>query len=370
MTTMKQIAEELGVSVKTVSRVINNEKYVNDKTRAMVLAQIEKHGYKPNLLARSLVTKHTQTIGLLVSNIANPFFSEVVKGIEQTLREHGNSLIIVDSEDWQSAANGLDVLLEKRVDGIIIYTMGFGPVSVRSPENRTENFMEYVEKTAREAAANGVRFSVINWRPSDPGINCVYGGNAGGSRVLTEYLLRNGHRRIGYITDAFDRDLNPEKVSDWDVWNARYAGFVLALQKHGVGMEGVSIHCEEESFEGGYRAAREIMALPDPPTAIYAANDIFAMGALYALQECGYKVPEDFSLVGFDGVEIGSMVWPRLTTMKYDRYKLGQTAAKSLLDTIENPEAVTCTILPPALVVGNSVKRLSGGEASRTARRE
>ena len=357
MVTMKEIAERLGVSIKTVSRVINDEKYVNEETRKMVLKEIQKLGYKPNQLARSLTTNKTYSIGLLVSNIANPFFSEVVKGIGQTAQDKGYSLIITEAETYEDAIKNIDVLLEKRVDGIIIYTMGFKSSSHKQHDELIIKFMDYIRDLAEDMRKKDVYFSLINWQLKDSTINSVCGDNKRGSSELTEYLIKQGHRKIGYITEKVSISANSDfdKIDPWDVWNSRFIGFIETLKRNNIKINEQYILTETESFEGGYRAMLKYIEMKDRPTAIYAANDILALGAIYAINERGLKIPDDFSIIGFDGIDIGNMIYPKLTTMSHDRYKIGSLAVNFLINNINDPSLINNTILSPKLTIGQSV---------------
>lgn len=361
MVTMKEIAQQLGVSVKTVSRVINDEKYVNEETRKIVLEQIQKLGYKPNQLARSLATNKTYSIGLLVSNIANPFFSEVVKGIGQTAQENGYSLIITDAETYEDAVKNIDVLLEKRVDGIIIYTMGFKSSSHKQHDELVVKFMDYIRNLAEDMRKKDVYFSLINWQLKDSAVNSVCGDNKRGSCELTEYLIKSGHTKIGYITEKVSIGTNSDfdRIDPWNVWDARFSGFMETLKKHDIKIEDHYIQRETESFEGGYRAMLKYLDMKDRPTAVYAANDILALGAIYAINEKGLKIPDDISIVGFDGIDIGSMIYPKLTTMSHDRHKIGSIAVKFLIDNINDRSLINNTILSPKLTIGQSVRVLN-----------
>jgi LacI family transcriptional regulator len=351
---MKQIALDLGVSIKTVSRVINNERYVNEKVRALVLRRIKDLGYKPNQLARGLVKKKTNTIGLLVSNINSPCFSDEVKSIGKRLQSFGYSLIITDAETFESAKKGIGLLLEKRVDGIIEHTMGFQDTPELDGITQLARYEEYLKEVSEEVRKNEIYFSVIDW-DIDPRINSIVGDNYTGSMQMAAHLLQRGHRRIAYISNV---GLINHPDGKPDVWSARYAGFTAAMQKQGLALDPALVQYEPESFEGGYRAMRRFIDMKQPPTAVLAANDIYALGAMFAVHEQGLRVPDDFSVAGYDGIEMGTMVWPKLTTMTYDRFKIGAIAVDSLISAINDKEFVSHITILPSLRQGGSVKTI------------
>jgi LacI family transcriptional regulator len=323
--TMEQVAREAGVSLMTVSRVVNNKDGVSRATRERVQAIIERLGYRPSDIARGLVTRRTATIGLVVPDVANPFFSEVARGAEHVAYEEDYNVFLCNTEeDTQRELGVLRSLEEKRVDGVVL-------CSSRLEEEQLETAL------ARYPAA-----VLVNRRLGREGVGVVLIEDEEGGRVATEHLLHAGHRAIGFLS-------GPQASSSG---RRRVVGFCAALGA-------ASLHCNSDwirhcspTVEGGHKVAHELLDTYPYLTALVCYNDLVAVGALQACAELGRVVPDDTAVVGFDDIPLAALVTPTLTTCHIPRYELGVRAMRLLLDQInELPFECTEVVLQPKLVV-------------------
>ena len=268
---MRDVAERAGVSVTSVSHVINETRPVSYELRERVLAAMEELGYQPNRLACSLRSGKTQTIGMIVPDSADPFFAEVARGIEDTAFENGYSLILCNSDaNLGKEAFYTDVLVEKQVDGILFLAAGLS----------TERILDLQQR--------GMPVVVVDRELPGAHVDLVVTDNAGGGWSATRHLIDLGHRRIGYITAPSDLTLS----------EYRSTGYRKALEEAGIAADENLVVRGDFDFKSGYRAARQLLANDKQPTAIFASNDIMAIGAICAAVESGLQVPQDLSVVG------------------------------------------------------------------------
>jgi LacI family transcriptional regulator len=271
-------------------------------------------GFQPNALARSLRRKRTHTVGLIVPDSANPFFAEVSRGIEDTSFAAGYSVILCNSDgDPRRELLYIDLLSQKQVDGVLLVPAGSQADSTTSLQTR--NIPLVVIDRDVPGAAN----------------DRAYIDNIAGGYQATRHLLELGHRRIGYIGGP--PHLSP--VPD------RSAGYRRALEEAGIPIDTNLIFDGNFRDAGGYEGAHQLLALPDPPTAIFAGNDLMAIGALAAACERGVAVPDDLSVVGFDDIHLARYINPPLTTIAQPKYQLGVIAAELLFGRLRTPD------LPP-----------------------
>jgi LacI family transcriptional regulator len=302
---MRDVAERAGVSVTTVSHVINETRPVSDELRERVLVAINELGYQPNILARSLRRGKTHTIGMIVPDSANPFFAEVARGIEDTSFKHGYNLVLCNSDgDLSKETIYIDVLTEKRVDGILFVAAGTSTEHIRSLRER------------------GMPLVVVDRELPGVAVDSVLTDNARGGWLATSHLIELGHRRIGCITGPSDVTPSADRIT----------GYRQALREAGIPLDAALIVKGDFQFESGYRAAHQLLAMDDPPTAFFACNDLMAVGAISAALERGYRVPIDLSVVGFDDVPLASFNNPPLTTIAQPKYEMGVLAATMLLE--------------------------------------
>jgi LacI family transcriptional regulator len=307
---MRDVAERAGVSVTSVSHVINETRPVSYELRERVLAAMEELGYHPNRLARSLRSGKTHTIGTIVPDSADPFFAEVARGIEDTAFENGYSLILCNSDaNLDKEAFYTDVLVEKQVDGILFLAAG----------GSTERILDLQQR--------GMPVVVVDRELPAVHVDSVVTDNAGGGWSATRHLIDLGHRRIGYIAGPSDLTLS----------EYRSTGYRKALEEAGIAVDENLVVRGAFDFESGYRAARQLLTNSQRPTAIFACNDLMAIGAICAAVELGLRVPEDLSVIGYDDVPLASYSNPPLTTIAQPIYDLGVVAASMLLERLHDP---------------------------------
>jgi len=306
---MRDVAERAGVSVTTVSHVINETRPVSDELRQRVLSAIEELGYQPNVLARSLRRGKTHTIGVIVPDSVNPFFAEVARGIEDASFEHGYNVILCNSDgDLDKELLYTNVLAEKQVDGILFVAAGVS----------TENI--------RALQARRMPLVVVDRKIPGVSVDEVLTDNARGGYLAARHLLDLGHRRIGCITGPSDVTPSAERVT----------GYRRALEEAGIPVDKTLIVKGDFQYESGHQATCQLLSTDDPPTAVFACNDLMAIGTISAAVELGRKVPVDLSVVGFDDVRLASFTNPSLTTVVQPKYEMGVLAATMLLERIRD----------------------------------
>jgi len=330
--TIRDVAQSAGVSPTTVSHMINQTRHVSVEVTARVRASMLELGYRPNALARSLRRGETGTIGMILPDSSNPYFAEVGHAIESEAFSHGYSLILCNSEgDQDKESFYTRVLMEKQADGIMFISSGVEDSSIRM------------------LLGLHIPLVVIDRMCGNLAIDVVLSDNYRGGYDAAEYLAGLGHRRIGMIT-------GPTRVTPSA---EREAGFRQALSDRGMEMDDSLIVAGAFSAQTGYHAALMLLNRIQPPTAIFASNDMMALGSLRAAYEHGLRVPEDLSLIGFDDIELASYVVPPLTTMSQPKDKIGRAAVDLLVRRIENPErAPERIVFPSSLVLRSSCRRL------------
>ena len=308
--TIRDVAAAAGVSVATVSRVANgstNAYPVRPKTRERVLEAIATLGYRPNDNARGLLLKRSGLIGLVVPDISNPYYPEVARGIEDVANEHGYKLMFCSTDRLPDRASAyIEALLLKRVDGLVIVGGG-----------------EEIRLSAPTVATYDTKVVFIG-RPSTA-FSTVRIDNVGAARDATEHLLGLGHRRVGFISAGTSSNTVVE----------RRKGYREALEAHGIAFDNALVVDGDFTEAVGYAAAKQLLQLDDRPTAIFAANDRMALGAMAAISDLGLRVPEDVALVGFDDVPMSGYLRPALTTVSVSAHELGKKAMDILLADIE-----------------------------------
>ncbi|WP_095143253.1 LacI family DNA-binding transcriptional regulator [Pseudomonas sp. Irchel s3b6] len=333
MATIKDVAALAGISYTTVSHVVNKTRPVSEEVRLKVEAAIEQLDYVPSAVARSLKAKNTATIGLLVPNSLNPYFAELARGIEDHCERNGYCVILCNSDDNPDKQRSyLRVLLEKRIDGLIVASAGGdsslaqGLAGVRTP-------MVIVDRGLEGVNADLVR------------IDHEYG-----AYLATRHLLELGHRDIASIG-------GPAHTS---VARMRQAGFCRALQEAGIEVLPERMLESDFTSTGGYNAAARLLA-NNPPSAIFAGNDMMGIGVLRAAAERNIRVPSELSVIGFDDIQMSRYVYPALTTVGQSILQLGEMAAEVLLRRIATPERATDQrIVTPSIVMRESTAPLSG----------
>jgi LacI family transcriptional regulator len=302
--TIKDVARESGVNISTVSRALNNSYGVNDETRQHVLAVANRLQYRPNRVARGLVTGRSHSLALILSDIRNPFFAELARGAEDAASAANCDLVLCNSDlDADKQMQYVQSLLEKRVDGILMNS-----VSALSREQQAQ------------LAACEVPIVLLNRSASSRAFSTVCADNEAGGALAANYLLGLGHRTLAHITGPRQHG----NLSD------RTRGFVRALEAARDPVEPVVLH-GTFNFAGGAALTRKVLENYPGVTAIFAANDVMAFGAVRAILDRGLRIPEDISLMGFDNIEFSSVMYPPLTTIHQPKYQMGHAAVEILL---------------------------------------
>lgn len=336
MPTIREVAEHAQVSVATVSHVINRTRFVDPETQERVRQSIKALGYRPNLLARSLRRRETRTIGLLVPDNANPFFAEFARVIEDVGFAEGYSVILCNSDRSETKEETyIDVLLAKQVDGLIVI----------SASNRADLLQRVLDV--------GVPMVVVDRSPTDLSVSQVLVANDQGGYLAGQHLARLGHRRVGCIGGP--SNANPS-------WG-RVGGFARALREVGVELPPEAIVQGDFRYAGGEAGMRTLLERDLRLTAVFAANDLMAIGAMLTLRRVGLRVPDDVSVVGFDNILQASTMIPALTTVEQPVNELGQAAVRLLLDQMlkRTTEPASMTI-PTRLVERESCRALAPHE--------
>ncbi len=330
MATIHDVAKKAGVAPITVSRVINNSGYVSDELRKRVNEAIEELGYVPNVLARSLKSKRTNTIALVFTDITNPFFNILARGVEDAASDLGYTVIICNTDESQEQEDKyIQLLLQKQVDGFLLV-----PADVASKS---------IERIRQQNTA----VVVIDRRIDDAPADIVRGDSEGGAYQLTKYLIDLGHERIALLS-------GPHKVS---TSVDRVRGYQRAMLEHGL-KEAVDFHYGGYTQDSGRSITEKLFSQAAPPTAIFGGNNLIAIGALAALREMHIQVPEEVAVVSFDDIPESLTPNPFLTAIAQPPYRIGQEATKILVSRIKNgavdPNDYREVVFPVKLIVRES----------------
>lgn len=327
--TIRDVAEACGLAQSTVSNALSRQRYVSEETRLKVEQAAQKVGYRASYVARSLRTQKTWSLGILVGDITNPFFPELVRGAEDIASAQGYNLILCNTDyraDKQKAY--VNLLFDKQVDGLIISSQ--------------------IQEAAGLAELHKLHVPMVLINQSYPNVDVDYVGvdNERGMADACQYLWGLGHRRIGFI-------LGREGSS---AAQDRFNGFVRAMEKLAGGYDKSLVRQGDWTYASGTAAAREILAIPNRPTAIVGANDLMALGAIEAMQEFGLRVPDDLSIIGIDDIFVSAMPWASLTTLRHPKWTVGATAARILIERIGDPDQPPRRVMiaPEFIVRGTS----------------
>ena len=302
--TLRQVAEKSGYSVKSVSRVVNNQGEISEGARQHILSVIKELNYRPNAIARGLVSGKVATVALVIPQITDPFFPEVMLGVEAVARQSDYNVFLCNTnDDPDEELRQIEILEGKLVEGIILCGSRMSPSQL-------------------EGVAKRHRVVILSTRSPD-GYAVINIPGEAGFRETTSHLLNLGHRRIGHI------GLGSGEA------NKRLAGFLGAMADAGLSVppEWVTL-IPKVTIESSYRAARQLLQQAPEITGLTCYNDLAAIGALRACKELGRNVPDDLAIVGFDDIFVASLVSPALTTVHVPRYELGQRAMQLLLQVI------------------------------------
>ena len=333
MATIYDIARAAGVTATTVSNVLSGKGSVSEKTRERVLQYARELGYSPNLVARSLIKGRTGIIGLVVHPVDNPFFAEIVYTAETLAYAAGLRIFVTTlTEDDEMTQLMLKDLVARKVDGIII-TCALSPQIVQ----------ELIPPT--------LPVIYCLWEGKDlPNYATVLFDFFEGGRLAAEYLFAAGHRRIGIVTHLDNNNCGHHAI--------RTNGFKSIYLEHGLAIEPEFITGGTSRVEQGKAAAYELLKHPERPTAIFATNDLMAIGVLSAAWDLGIRVPEELSIIGIDDINLARYINPPLTTVRIDKHELIHQALRTLQQAIEHQPIVSSHILKPELIIRHSVAPL------------
>lgn len=347
-TSSKDVAARAGVSIATVSHVINDTRFVSDETRQKVLDAIKDLNYRPNAIARSLVTNSTRTIGLVVSDITNPFFTAAARGVEDGMISYGyNTIFCNTDEDPQREENYLHLLATQQIDGLIITPTGMPTTSL--------------------LALAEARVPIVQLDRCAPGLEAplVAVNNEDGAYRAIRYLLDLGHRRIAFLMGIDTVSTQIERLNGWK----------RALQESNLPIEDELIIRADPRFYGtvpglsepltrpapnllrmpsAYEVLQGLLKLPNRPSAIFVANNQLTLGTLFAFKECRLRCPEDISLISFDDFDWAALFSPALTVVRQPTYQLGHMAAHLLMQMINEEPITIPEPLPVELVMRSS----------------
>ena len=331
---LKDIAAKTGFSTTTVSLVLNNKKTrISDQTKQLIIKVAQELNYIPNQTAISLVTKESKTLGLIITDISNPFFSELSKGISAKAMEYGFNIMLCDTEDsYELTMRYLRILVSKNVDGIIM------TLSHDIKDKKLSLITEFLEKHA---------IPVVLVERSDHLImsDCVIVNNKNGSYLASRHLIELGHRNVGCITGP----------SHLEATKYRLNGFKTAFEENGLEFRKELVVEGNYHIESGYKCAQKIMDIDPRVTAIHAFNDMMAYGVFECLKDKGIKIPEQISVVGFDDIFFSKMLYVPLTTIAIPIHQMGEKAVQLLIERILNKKLPwRCNTVEPKLVVRQS----------------
>jgi len=310
--TIRDVADRAGVSTATVSRVLAGIGNPKPETAAAVMRAVQDLGYRPSGVARSLRMKRTRTLGLIVTDIQNPFFPELVQAADSAARSLNYSIILGSAAyDEHRAMHYLDLMVDRRVDGLIIASS------------------QLSEESWQWLLASPVPVVVVNAEPTGLPVPVITSDNIGGTRLAVEHLVGLGHRKIAYIRgyEGFTADL------------PRVEGFRQACAAAGIPASDIVEIRGDGQFEGGERATAEMLAAGADVTAIVCHNDVTAIGAMRAIRAAGKRVPQHISVVGCDDIAAAAWVVPALTTVAQQKAEMGTMAVERLAAALDNPES-------------------------------
>lgn len=330
MATMKDIAKLAGVSTSTVSHVINKSRFVSEEISLRVNNAAQQLNYRPSALARSLKINRTKTIGMLVTTSTNPFFGEVVKGVERSCYQQGYNLILCNTEgDNERMRESINTLLQKRVDGLILMCSSL-------EGERIDVFEQYPD----------IPVVVMDWGPMLFTSDKIQDNSLRGGYLAAKYLIESGHQQIGCITGPLVKHQA----------QMRYEGYKRALNEAGLGFNSNWIIEADFECEGGYEAFNKMLAKGPMPSSIFVCNDMMAMGVINAANEKGIRIPHDLSIIGYDDIHIAKFMSPSLTTIHQPKYRLGKAAVEALLNRLEKGAIDAQVVqLEPTLVERSTV---------------
>lgn len=328
MATMKDIARLAQVSTSTVSHVINGSRFVSDEIREKVMRIVVELNYTPSYIARSLKVKATKTIGLLVTATNNPFFSEVMAGVEQYCQKNQYNLIIATTGgDAKRLQQNLQTLIHKQVDGVLLMC-------------GDSRFQADIELKVP------LPLVVMDWWFTELNADKILENSERGGYLATKSMVDAGHQKIGIITGNLRKSVAKNRLQ----------GYKKALSEANIVLNPDWIVESHFDFEGGIVGAQKLLALSDRPTAIFCCSDTIAIGAYQAIQNQGLRIPQDISIMGYDDIELARYLFPSLSTISQPKAELGKLAVETLLQRIQEPnENYRTLVLEPTCILRESI---------------
>ncbi|HET7581022.1 MAG TPA: substrate-binding domain-containing protein [Bacillales bacterium] len=311
--TIKDVAKHADVSIATVSRVINNRQWASKEARKKVMHAIEELGYTPNALARGLVSHKSNTVGILMPDVSNYFFAEVFRGMEDAVHERGSNVLVCNTDmKKERMLKYLTFLQEKQADGIIF-----------ASERVTEDYHEIFQQSGIPVVL------LATEAPSSYGLPTVKVNDYQASKDAVHYLVKKGHRQIAMISGPMD---------DLVAGFPRFQGYQAALMENGIPFNEELVTYGDFRFDSGREAAKQLLENHPEITAVFCGSDEMACGAIVQALKMGFRVPEEFSVMGYDNVKMARMIHPSLTTLAQPLYDMGQKAANLLFQFIQCPD--------------------------------
>lgn len=328
MATIKDIARIAGVAPSVVSRALNNKYGVKESTRQRIVEIARELGYYPNSAARSLVTRRTEMIGVVMADISEPYYSQTIKGMEYLATQTGYTLLFSNSYENVEQGQVLHKMISgERVDGLVIVGSNIQEKSFISTLLERE-----------------IPFVLVERNFSDPRVNCIWVDNVRGGYLATKFLIDKGHKKIAHIAGNLYFQVALDRIE----------GYKRALAEAGIGFTEEWVAAGDFLTEGGYQAMKEL--LPLGCTAVFAANDAMAYGALQAIWEAGLSVPDDIAIIGFDDLEFSGLTNPPLTTVRQPRYEMGRRSVEILVSVLRDKQPNGVKIcFQPEITVRRSV---------------
>jgi DNA-binding LacI/PurR family transcriptional regulator len=339
MVTIKDVAREAGVSVATVSKILNLPDYSKPETREKVTAAIKRLNYQPNHAAQSMVRKKAGMIALIIPDVRNQFFTDVARGVEDVANQHNYRVMLCNTdEDPQKQQNYLQALQGRIVDGFII--------AVASDDSRQ----------LRKIGRSELPFVFIDRECRNYRTDAVIVDNRDGAAKAVRHLLQNGRRRVGFISGKQDAQTGRERLQ----------GYCDALAEKGIEPDRQLVKDGKFTIEGGYQAAKALLEMAGRPDALFVANNAMTIGALKAISEKRIRIPDEIALVSFDDADWAEFFTPALTVIRQPTYTMGSLAGEILFQRLmeTKPSEVKEVVLKPELIIRKSCGSASGGQNS------
>ncbi len=335
MMTLKELAQKLSVSETTISRVLNNkgdDYRISKATQQKIFKAAQAHEFVPNAMARNLRLQRSQTIGLILPDIANPFFAKIGRSVQQEASLHDYHVILFDTDDnLKLEIDGVQLMKQRSVDGLIVAPVG----------------LEF--KHLEKLYASGSPFVIIDRIPKETKIPCVVSDNEKGAESAIRYFIQNGHKRIAFIEGI--RHSSPNEL--------RKQGYMHALKEAGIEYIPDYVSGNGYGEQNGYQEGKRLLNLDIRPTAIFAVSNMVSLGVLRAMAEAGLSVPEDISLISFDDQPYSPYLATPMTTVAQDPSEMGKVSVDMLIKQIEKGEYSENVCLPTSLIVRKSVRHLN-----------